>query len=158
MDFEFGSLQFYKLLHIFGAIMLVGNITVTAVWKTLANYTEEPKIVAYAQRLVTITDVVFTFGGVVLILISGYIMAESFGGIHGTSWLTAAMSIFSASAVIWVVILIPVQMAQSRMARDFRDGGPIPPRYWVLSKIWMVAGTLAVILPFAVLYFMVVKP
>ncbi|VAX03954.1 hypothetical protein MNBD_ALPHA03-1742, partial [hydrothermal vent metagenome] len=113
---------------------------------------------AYSQHLVTITDFIFTLVGVILVLASGYIMAEKFGGVNGTSWLIAGLGLFSLSAVIWIVILIPIQVMQSRMARSFKDGGNIPRRYWMLSKIWLFAGTIATILPFSVLYFMVIKP
>lgn len=158
MDFESGNYQLYKLIHIVGGIILLGNIIVTAVWKTLADVTKEPKIVAYAQRLVTITDFAFTLVGVFLVLVTGYILAENFGGVSGQSWLIKALSLFSASAVIWIVILIPVQVMQSRMASAFQNGGTIPQRYWVLSRIWAIVGSIAVILPFTVLYFMVFKP
>ncbi len=68
MDFESGTYQLYKLIHVAGGIILLGNIIVTAVWKTLADVTKEPKIVAYAQRLMTITDFAFTLVGVLLVL------------------------------------------------------------------------------------------
>ncbi|MEE9303233.1 DUF2269 family protein [Candidatus Vondammii sp. HM_W22] len=65
---------------------------------------------------------------------------------------------FFASAVIWIVILIPAQVMQSRMASAFQNDGTIPQRYWMLSRIWAIAGSIAAILPFTVLYFMVFKP
>ncbi|MEE9272145.1 MAG: DUF2269 family protein [Robiginitomaculum sp.] len=157
MSVELGSYPFWKLIHIVGVVIFLGNITVTAVWKTLANATKEPKVIAYAQRLVTITDIWFTFGGVVLILISGYNMAEQFGGITGTVWLKKALTLFIASAVIWLVILIPVQIMQSKMAKSFQNDTMIPERYWKLSKVWALAGTITVILPFIILYLMVAK-
>ncbi len=155
---EIENFQLWKLVHFTGIIIFLGNITVTAVWKVLANATNEPKIIAYSQRLVTITDIIFTLGGVVLILGSGYVMAEKYGGVYGNGWLTTGFNLFSASALVWVVILIPVQVMQSRIANTFKDGGNIPRRYWTLSNIWLVAGIIATILPFSVLYFMVFKP
>jgi uncharacterized membrane protein len=50
-------------LHILGVVLFLGNIIVTAVWKTLADRTKNPSVVAYAQRLVTVTDVAFTATG-----------------------------------------------------------------------------------------------
>ena len=49
-----------KSLHIFGAVLFLGNIIVTALWKVMADRTRNPAIVAYSQRLVTITDFAFT--------------------------------------------------------------------------------------------------
>ena len=52
----------FKLVHIFGIILFLGNIIVTALWKVQADRTRDPRIIAFAQRLVTLTDWVFTFG------------------------------------------------------------------------------------------------
>jgi uncharacterized membrane protein len=62
----------FKVVHIFGVVLFLGNIIVTGVWKVLADRTGEPRTVAYAQRLVTVTDWVCTLGGVVLILVGAY--------------------------------------------------------------------------------------
>jgi hypothetical protein len=51
-------------LHILGVVLFLGNIVVTAVWKVLADRTRNPAVVAYAQRLVTVTDIAFTATGV----------------------------------------------------------------------------------------------
>ena len=53
----------FKVLHLFGVILFLGNIIVTALWKSLADRTGDLRIIAYAQRLVTVTDWVFTTGG-----------------------------------------------------------------------------------------------
>ena len=155
---EIENYQFWKLIHLVGVIIFLGNITVTAVWKILANATGEPKIIAYSQRLVTITDFIFTLVGVFLILGTGTVMAAKFGGVTATYWLASGYWIFLATAFVWVIVLIPVQVLQAKMARSFQNGGSIPQRYWMLSRIWLFAGALATILPFSVLYFMVVKP
>jgi hypothetical protein len=57
-----------------------------------------------------------------------------------------------------VLILIPTQIMQARLARAFAQGGAIPEHYWRLGKRWMIWGTIATLLPLANLYFMVFKP
>ncbi|MBA3788041.1 MAG: DUF2269 domain-containing protein [Actinobacteria bacterium] len=146
------------LVHVVGVVLFIGNIVVTAVWKLLADRTRTPAVVAYAQRLVTVTDVAFTATGAALIAISGPILAEDLGGIGGPTWLTVGFALFLASGVIWAAVLIPVQIAQARLARQFRNEGSVPARYWRLAKLWAVFGTVATLLPLANLYLMVVKP
>ena len=148
----------WLMLHLLGVVIFLGNIVVTAVWKMLADRTRDPAVVAYAQRLVTVTDIAFTATGAALILVAGQVMAEDFGGIFGPLWLTVGWSLFVASGVIWLTILVPIQVMQSRLARTFRDGTEIPERYWRLSRLWAVVGTVATVLPLANLYFMVFKP
>ena len=148
----------WLLVHVVGVVLFVGNIVVTAVWKALADRTREPPVVAFAQRLVTVTDLVFTAAGAALIAISGPILADDLGGVGGPGWLTAGFALFLASGAIWVLVLIPIQIAQARMARSFRDAPSVPDRYWRLARLWAVFGTVATLLPLANLYLMVVKP
>lgn len=146
----------WLVLHILGVVIFLGNIIVTAVWKVLADRTRDPAVVSYAQRLVTITDVAFTATGAALIAISGGAMADDFGGVSGEPWLTWGVALFIASGVIWVAVLIPIQVLQSRLTRTFDDG--IPYRYWRLARLWYVFGGLATALPLVNIYLMVAKP
>ena len=152
------SYQLLKVIHLLGVVIFLGNIIVTAVWKMLADKTKSPSVVAYAQKLVTITDFVFTAVGVFLILVTGRIMASRFGEISDVLWLSWGWWLFIASGVIWVLILIPIQIKQAKLAKDFADKQDIPDSYWILSKYWAVFGMLATVLPLANLYFMVIKP
>jgi uncharacterized membrane protein len=146
-------------LHILGVVLFLGNIIVTAVWKMLADRTRNPPVVAYAQRLVTVTDIAFTATGAVLIVVAGQAMASEFGGVFGGPlWLTLGWSLFIASGVIWLALLVPIEVMQERLARSFRDASTIPDRYWRLSRLWAVFGLIATVLPLFNLYLMVFKP
>ena len=50
---------FLKTIHLVGVVIFVGNIVVTAWWKVMADLTRDPKIVAFAQRQVTLTAYAF---------------------------------------------------------------------------------------------------
>jgi len=150
--------QLLKSIHLLGVSIFLGNIIVTAAWKVLADQTKSPAIVAYAQRLVTITDFIFTGVGAALIVISGRMMSTKFGEIGDVLWLSWGWQLFIASGLIWLLILIPIQTKQVKLAKVFSTQETIPENYWVLSKYWAVFGIIATILPFANLYFMVFKP
>lgn len=149
----------YKSIHLLGVVLFLGNIIVTGVWKVMADRTANPFIVGFAQRLVTLTDWIFTTSGVVILLIGGYGMAHV-GGLdtQKTSWLIIAQSLFIASGIIWLFIVIPLQIWQARIARTFENGGTIPPLYWRLNHHWLIWGLIATVLPLANLYVMVAKP
>lgn len=86
-------------------MLFLGNIIVTGVWKVLADNTGDPRTIAYAQNLVTLTDWTFTAGGVVLILIGAYGMVWVAGlNPLGPAWLIWGQSLFIASGIIWVAI------------------------------------------------------
>ena len=148
-----------KSLHILGVILLMGNIMVTAWWKFMADQTKNPEIIRFAQRQVTLTDFLFTAPGALLIVLAGDWMAYGFlENTWSIEWLTWGRSLFIASGIIWLVILIPTQIKQARMARYFVTGQAIPKEYWGLSKRWNIFGSIAVLLPFMNIYWMVFKP
>lgn len=151
--------QAFKVIHLLGVILFLGNIIVTGLWKALADRTAQPQVIAFAQRLVTVTDWIFTAGGVALVLIGAYGMAYVGGlNLYGETWLLWGQGLFIASGVIWAVFLIPIQMKQARLARGFASGAPVPEDYWRLNRQWYVWGIIATLLPLANLYWMVFKP
>jgi uncharacterized membrane protein len=147
-----------KTLHIFGAMLFVGNIIVTALWKFMADRSRSAGIIAYAQRMVTRTDFAFTTVGAGLLMATGWIMGTQHGGVGEVYWIRMGWHLFLASVLLWGFVLIPVQVVQAQMARKFQLGGAIPERYWGLARIWYVLGAVAVALPLVNLYFMVFKP
>jgi uncharacterized membrane protein len=148
----------FKSLHIMGVVLLLGNVIVTGLWKTLADRTRLAPTVAYAQRLVILTDWIFTGSGIVLILIGGYAMARSahLSLLH-TRWLLWGQVLFGLSALIWMFILLPVQAAQSRLAQRFAAGGDIPLAYWELSRRWLGWGVIATLPLGIIVWVMVLK-
>ena len=149
----------FKALHLFGVIVFLGNIIVTALWKVLADRSGDARVIAFAQRLVTVTDFVFTAGGVTFLVIGAYGMIAVAGldPMH-TTWPLWGQGLLIASGIIWVVALIPTQIAQARLARGFAGGGQIPERYWQLNRRWLVWGIIATLVPLGNLYVMVFKP
>jgi len=153
------SYDVFKVVHLFGVIVFLGNIIVTGVWKVMADRTGDPRTIAFAQRLVTLTDWIFTAGGVALILIGAYGMASvAHLDLRGTTWLFWGQTMFVASGMIWLVVLIPTQILQAREARAFANGGAIPESYWRHGRRWAIWGVIATVIPLANLYFMVFKP
>ncbi len=117
------SYEILKSIHVFGAVLFLGNIIVTGFWKYFADQTGKPETIAVAQNLVTRTDWVFTFGGVVLVAIGGYGMVHMGGlDIAATRWLRWGQIFFLTSGLIWVLILIPLQIKLARLARTFEQG------------------------------------
>jgi uncharacterized membrane protein len=153
------SYNAFKVVHLFGVVIFLGNIIVTALWKVMADRTDNPRIIAYAQRLVTLTDWIFTAGGVAFLVVGAYGMALVADlDLRGTTWLVWGQLLLAISGLIWVLILIPTQIAQARQARVFDSGGLIPDTYWRYNRRWVIWGVIATIVPLANLYFMVFKP
>jgi uncharacterized membrane protein len=151
-----------KILHLFGIIIFMGNIIITGWWKVMADRTGDYRVIAFAQRQVTLTDWLFTFGGVMIALVAAFGMVyhmnnDLMAEIYATRWLWWGYHLFLVSGIIWVVVLVPMQILQARMAHKFSETGEIPDRYRLYGKIWLWFGILATIVPMVNIYWMVVK-
>lgn len=146
-----------KSLHVVGVVLFIGNIIVTGWWKVAADLTRNPTIIAFAQRQVTLTDWVFTTGGVTIVAAAGCGNALLHDIPFTTPWIAWGEALFIASGVVWGAVLIPVQSRLTRLTRTFTDGQPIPEAYWRLEKQWVIWGTVATLLPLAVVPVMVWK-
>ena len=156
IDLLDGTLTYetWKIIHLFGIMIFMGNIIITGWWKVMADRTRDPAVVAFAQRQVTVTDFLFTAGGATIVLLAGFGMVshmsdgtDSMRVIYDSTWLNWGYWLFVASGIIWVLVLIPVQIIQARMAHEFARTGIIPARYWQLGWIWGVFGLMAILLP-----------
>lgn len=156
---EVQGYQFVKLLHILGAILFIGNIVATGVWKIFADKTRSPVVIAFGQRMVKITDLALTGGGVSLVLLTGFHMIGTSGlNITEANWLVWALALFVASGLIWVLVLIPIQKKQTSLAQNLNSDSEIPEAYWQLGRSWIFWGGIATLLPIINLYLMVFKP
>lgn len=148
----------FKFLHVVGVVVLVGNVTITAFWKAFSDMTRDPKIVAHAQRGVTVSDFIFTVIGIVLVMVGGYgaaIVKEI--PLFSSFWLVAGQILFAVSGTMWLGILIPIQIRQARLARSFADSDQIPERYWRDARSWLIWGIIATVPLVAAIFVMVVK-
>lgn len=153
------AFSLYKFAHIVGIVLLVGNITVTAVWKVFADRTHNAAIVAFGQRMVTGTDFGLTFPGIVLTMVGGYgAMYEASYNFPGPGWLLWSQVSFAAAGVIWLGVLIPIQVKQARMAREFAGDAQVPAEYRTLARRWIVWGLVATVPLVLALYLMIDKP
>ena len=148
-----------KFVHVVGVVVLVGNALVTLIWKMAADRTRDPRLVAFGQRLVTLTDWWFTVGGVVLVAVGGYGAAlVAHIDPFGPAWLVWGQALFALSGALWAAILVPAQIRQARQTRRFAGGGEIPASYWMDARRWVAWGVLATLALVGATWLMVAKP
>ncbi|MEM1307535.1 MAG: DUF2269 domain-containing protein [Pseudomonadota bacterium] len=153
------SYQLFKMIHLIGVVVLIGNVTITAFWKVFADRDGDARTIAFAQRMVTITDWVFTASGILLIVIGGYGMMYVAGwNPFEDLWMIWSQILFAVSGVIWIALLIPAQIRQHRAAIAFRNGGPIPDDYKRDARTWIIWGVIATFPLVGALALMVLKP
>lgn len=153
------SYEWMKFLHIVGVITLLGNISVTAWWKGMANRTGSLEVIRFAQRQVTLTDYIFTLPGALLIVVAGDLLAFALldGQLWELEWLNWGRGLFLVVGLLWLLLLIPIQIKQARILKQLPQDGEIPRQYWQLSLYWNLIGSLTIIFSLGVLYLMITR-
>lgn len=149
---------FFKTLHILGLVLMLGNVTVTALWKVFADRSCKTQIMSFSQWLVTVTDFSFTLPGGFLMVMGG-LGAAYFGGWSLTTpWLLTGEIMMGIAGAVWLGILVPIQIKQAAWARDFAITGEVPAEYRKASATWLVWGLLSTV-PLGIgMWVMVAKP
>jgi uncharacterized membrane protein len=75
-----------------------------------------------------------------------------------SGWLGWGFWLTLASGLGWLGIIIPRVIKQTRLARNFADGGEIPAIYWRTGRPIAVVGPVLTLALIAALFIMVLKP
>ena len=145
-----------KVLHVLSACLFLGNVVVSGTWAFMAERTRNFEVVAFSNRLVLITDMLFTLTGALLVVYTGFLMSHRYEGVPAASqaWITWSYILFGLSGLIWALILVPIQLRQRVLLGRHRA---ITPEYLKLSRIWQICGAVATVVPLPIVYLMIVK-
>jgi uncharacterized membrane protein len=143
-----------KIVHVLAACLFLGNVVVSGTWAALAERTGKYEIIAFSNRMVLITDLLFTLTGAIAVVVTGSMMAHRYGGAASQGWIAWSYALFGISGLIWALVLVPIQLRQRVLLR--RDHA-ITREYLKLSRIWQISGAVATIVPLPILYLMVAK-
>lgn len=147
--------EWHKALHIFGGVLLLGNIIVTGMWMFMAEQTKNEEVIRFGVKAVNWADVFFTAPGSLLLIVNGLAMANTWGGIMNTHWIIAALVLFSLSGIIWIGFLVIIQ---DKFIKWTWNGTPFPPEFYIKLRQWYFWGSVATILPVISMFLMVMKP
>ncbi len=147
-----------KVLHILGVVLFLGNLIVSAVWRLLAQKIDDKAVHKFSIKLIQKTDILFTVPGVILIAVTGHMLAEGLGGIGAHSWIYHSYTLLTVSALIWMLGLIPIQRKQLHLISESHSIKEAGIRYITLNRWWAILGGLATILALIALYLMVARP
>jgi uncharacterized membrane protein len=151
-------MTFWLTVHVAGVILFIGNIITAAFWKVRAELTRNPAIVHYAVKNVMVADYMFTIPGLVLISVSGVVMAVQAGWpVSVLNWLTLSLILFVVTGGIWMAFLIPLQRQMIRTSAQSMTGGSLSAAYLKASRRWDLIGIAASLVPIIILYLMINK-
>ena len=147
-----------KLLHIFGATVLLGTGAGIAFFMLMAHRTGNPAVIAEVGRMVVIADYLFTATAVVAQPVTGVLLARSAGYELTEGWIVLSIILFIVTGLFW----LPVVWMQARLrtlAKAAAESGqPLPPQYHRLFRLWFAFGFPAFGAVIVIFWLMVVRP
>ena len=104
------ELALLRILHVTGAVLLLGNVTVTGFWATYLYRARVQVPFRPVARAILWTDLVFTALGGVMLTVSGILLAMRQGyRVAETPWLLKGIVALALSTLLWLVVLLPDQ-------------------------------------------------
>ncbi len=144
--------QILRALHVTGAVLMVGNVTVTGVWSAYLyrHWRDATMPFRPIARAILWTDLIFTTGGGAILTITGVVMALQVGfPFFTTPWLLKGIVSLALSTLSWLVFLLPDQV------RLERNTDPVLIRRVFIR--WSVIGWASTVLLYYGLWAMVMK-
>ncbi len=118
-----------RVLHVLGAVLLLGNVTVTGFWALFLYRARKAVPFRPVARAILWADLLFTAVGATLLVISGVLLIRERGyPVLETPWLLRGIVALGASTLLWLAVLIPDQWRlertdpadEARLRRVFR--------------------------------------
>jgi uncharacterized membrane protein len=110
------DLALLRILHVTGAVLLLGNVTVTGFWATYLFRARVQVPFRPVARAILWTDLIFTALGGVVLTVSGILLAMRQGyRVAETPWLLQGIVALAVSTLLWLAVLLPDQMRLERL-------------------------------------------
>ena len=150
----------WKLVHVLGVVLFVGNITTGILWKVQADRTRNAALIAHACAGLTRSDRFFTMPGVLLIVIAGIVAAiTGHLPILGTGWIFWSIVLLTISGLAFMLRVAPLQRRMHALSTAGAQDGQLDwPAYEAATQSWNVWGMVALIAPLVAVALMVLKP
>jgi len=148
-----------KALHIVSVVLFLGNIITGVFWKLHADRTGDLRARVQVLDGLILSDRVFTAPAVMLIIITGVLLATTMQlPILGTTWILWALILFGVSGAAFAAFVGPLQKKLQANVRAGLSGAWNEEEYSRLSKAWGFWGAIATAAPLGALFLMVFKP
>lgn len=149
-----------KALHILAVVIFLGNIITGLFWHAYAARTRDARVLGHAMGGIILSDRLFTIPGVVVILVTGVLLAIQGGyPLLRTGWILWSIVLFGVSGLVFMFRVAPLQRQLREMAQVGAERGDFDyTPYRKLAVRWESWGAIALLTPVAALLIMTLKP
>jgi uncharacterized membrane protein len=147
-----------KYLHVLGAIVILGTGIGIAFFMLMAHRSRDASFIARTAATVVMADMLFTLSAVLLQPVTGGLLMYLSATSLVERWLLTSLVLYAVAGLFWApVILMQIEMRDVARAA-VAQGGPLPPRYFVLFRRWFLFGIPGFGSVMLILWLMIAKP
>ena len=146
-------------LHVAAAVVFLGSLITSAMWKARADRSGSMEAMMYASRSLLAADAAFTGPGIIGLLVTGFWMVSMSGWERFQEpWLAVSLLGLVLVAIMWVAFMLPLQFRMARLSRLQARNVNTDPTYQKASRIWAMIGGIATLITVVILFLMVLRP
>jgi uncharacterized membrane protein len=149
---------FIKFLHVMSAVVMLGMGAGLAFFLFRAQRNGDPKTLLFALDNVVLGDCLFTAPSILVLLGTGHFMLRN--GPHSVRepWMIASLALLMLAGLCWLAGVYVQWRMRSGVRESVQQGGVLPLKHAVYSRVWLALGVIAFPAAVAILILMVVKP
>lgn len=146
------------VVHVLGAIVLLGTGAGIAFFMVMAVRTREPALIAHVAGTVVIADALFTATAAILQPVTGLILVRISGWELSEAWIALSIALYVFTGLFWLPV-VWIQIRLRDIARGAAETGTaLPDRFDRLYRIWFAAGFPAFFAVLGIVWLMLTKP
>jgi len=147
-----------KYLHVLGAIVILGTGTGIAFFMLMAHRSRDGAFIARTADVVVIADMLFTLSAVLLQPVTGAMLMWLSATSLVERWLATSLGLYAVAGMCWIPVVF-MQIEMRNLARGaLARAAPLPPRYFVLFRRWVLFGIPGFGSVMLILWLMIAKP
>jgi len=147
-----------KYLHVLGAIIILGTGSGIAFFMLMAHLSRDAAFIARTASVVVIADMLFTLSAVIAQPVTGGLLMMLSATTFAEHWLVASLGLYAVAGLFWVPVIF-MQIEMRNLARECAEKHlPLPPRYFLLFRRWVLAGIPGFGSVMLILWLMIAKP
>ena len=141
-----------RVVHVAGAVLLLGNVTVTGFWAAYLYRVRARVPFKPVARAILWADLGFTVVGATMLVVSGILLMRARGySLAETPWLQHGIGALAVTTALWLVFLLPDQRRLVRV-----DPGNDDALRRIFTR-WSIVGWTATVVLFYGLWAMVAR-
>lgn len=147
-----------RLLHVLGAMLLVGGGLGIALTMLAAHRTGNPVLIAGIAEIAVTADLIFTVLAVIMQPATGIALAAVVGWSLSEAWIGLSLILFIVAGLFWIPLIIAQMRLQDLAAAAARDQYPLSAEYVRAFRTWLLCSAPLFATALAIVWLMVAKP